>query len=169
MGLLDALGGQQSQQGGAMSPLMMALLGLLAYGAVKGRGGQSTTPGTSPDPGQESPGLPGILGSLGGLFSGGQQGGVLSGGLQELLDGFRQSGQGDKAESWVGSGPNKPIAPQEVGQAIGEDRTQWLMQQTGMSRDQLLSGLSAKLPEFVNELTPNGRVPTAQEASQLIH
>lgn len=166
MGLLDALGGQQPQ-GRAMPPLMTALLGLLAYSTTKGQ--SSPAGSTSQDPKAQRSGLPGFLEGLGGLLSGAPQGVALSGGLQDLLDCCRRSGHGDKAESWVASGPNEPIAPQEVAEAIGEDRTRWLTQQTGMSRDQLLSGLSALLPEFVNKLTPNGRIPTEQEADQLIH
>jgi uncharacterized protein YidB (DUF937 family) len=168
MGLLDALGGQQPQ-GGAMPPLMMALLGLLAYRTMKGQGSPPGSVGTSQDPNEESPALPGILGGLGGLLSGTPQGGALSAGLQDILNCFRQSGHGDKAESWIATGPNKPIAPQQVGEALGEDRVRWLMQQTGMSQDQLVSGLSAKLPELMDKLTPNGRLPTEQEAAQLIH
>lgn len=159
MGLLDALGGQQSQ-GANASPIMTALVGLLAYEATKNGAAPSTG---APQSG--NPGLPGILGSL---FSGTQNGGALSTGLQGLFDQFSQAGLGDKARTWISNGSNEPIAPQQVGQALGEDRLQWLTQQTGMSRDQLLSGLSAKLPQFIDKLTPNGRIPTEQEAAQII-
>ena len=89
-------------------------------------------------------------------------------GLQDLLNQFRQNGHGDKAESWVSGDANKPVAPHELEQALGEDRIQWLMHQTGLPRDQLLAGLSQELPQVVDKLTPNGRVPTEQEASSLL-
>jgi uncharacterized protein YidB (DUF937 family) len=149
MGLFDLQGG--GRRVGGMSPIKMGVLGLLAYKALKGKGG-----------------LAGILGSdksadpSGGPLSGG----ALSGGLKDLLDRFRQSGQDDKAQSWVAKGSNKPIAPQELEQTLGEERIQWLMEQTGLPRDELLSGLSSELPNTIDELTPDGRVPTDDELSQ---
>ena len=106
-------------------------------------------------------------GGLGGLLGGGAAGSVLSGGLNDLLKQFDQSGQGDVAKSWVGSGPNKTIAPGDLANALGTDRINQLMQVSGMSRDDLLNGLSQHLPGVVDQLTPGGRVPTEQEASQL--
>ena len=85
---------------------------------------------------------------------------MLSGGLKDLLDQFQQNGQGDKAKSWVERGPNKPVSPPELEQALGEERIAWLMQETGMSRQELLEGLSRELPQAVDELTPDGRVPS---------
>jgi uncharacterized protein YidB (DUF937 family) len=98
---------------------------------------------------------------------GGGGGGMLSGGLADLMKQFQHNGQGDKAESWVAGGPNKPIAPNELEQALGPERIDWLMQQTGMPRDQLLQGLSRELPQTVDRLTPQGRLPTEQEAHGL--
>jgi uncharacterized protein YidB (DUF937 family) len=95
-------------------------------------------------------------------------GGVLSGGLNDLLKQFQQSGQGDVAQSWVGTGPNKEISPDDLSKALGEDQIKTLMAHSGMSRDELISGLSQHLPELINQLTPNGRIPTEQEASRLI-
>lgn len=164
---------------GGMSPITMALLGVLAYRTMKGKGrladmlGRSqpggTAPGANPlggnagapDPGNAGGGLGGLLGGLGGLLGGGAAGGMLSGGLKDLLDQFQQSGQGDKAKSWVETGPNKPVSPSEMEKALGEERIAWLMQETGMSRQDLLDGLSRELPQAVDQLTPDGRVPAA--------
>jgi uncharacterized protein YidB (DUF937 family) len=77
----------------------------------------------------------------------------LGAGLKDLLDRFRQSGQEDKGQSWVAKGSNKPIAPQELGQTLGEERIQWLMEQTRLPRDELLSGLSNELPDAIDKLT----------------
>ena len=124
MGLLDVLNGMQNgprgpstpsaQSGGGMSPMTMAILGLLAWKAVKHlTGGQ---PGTSPAPAPSNAGAGGGLGDvlkggLGGLLAGGAAGSVLSGGLGDLLKQFQQNGQGDAASSWVSPGPNKSENP----------------------------------------------------------
>ena len=150
MGMLNSLGG--GRPGGGMSPVMMGLMGLLAYRTLKGKGRLADMLGT----GQSAAGTaanplsPGALGS----------------GLKDLLDRFRQSGHEDKAQSWVSTGPNKSIAPQELAQALGEERIQWLMEQTGLPREQLLSGLSGDLPAAIDKLTPNGRIPTDEELTR---
>ena len=164
---------------GGMSPITLALMGVLAYRTFKGKGRLADMLGRKPDDG----GMPGanpyggnagapdprnagggLGGLLGGLLGGGAAGGLLSGGLKDLLDQFQQNGQGDKAKSWIESGPNKPIAPTDLEQALGEERIAWLMQETGLSRQELLEGLSRELPQAVDQLTPDGRVPNAQEA-----
>ena len=103
---------------------------------------------------------------LGGLLGGGAAGSVLNGGLRNLLQGMEDNGQGDIAKSWVSTGENKPVAPGDLANALGADTLDTLSKQTGMPRDQLLSGLSQHLPELVNQLTPNGRLPTEHEASR---
>jgi uncharacterized protein YidB (DUF937 family) len=171
MGLLDILGGSGTSRGG-MSPLNMALMGVLAYRTMKGQGRLANilgmSPNASPQPQGEGSGILGGLGSLGGLLGGASAGSVLSGGLGDLLRRFEANGHGDKAQSWVATGANNPIAPGEMEEALGPERVQWLMQQTGMSKDELMSGLSAKLPQVVNRLTPEGRIPTAEEAERLV-
>lgn len=191
MGLMDVLNGMQNgprgqrdptRSGGGMSPITMAILGLLAYKAVKGMTGSqasSTTPSNTrvPPGGQpinvDAPGAGGGLGDLlqsglGGLLTTGAAGGIVSGGLSDLLKQFQQAGHGEVASSWIGTGPNKTISPNDLGSALGSDKINTLMAQTGMSRDQLLQGLSEYLPQVVDELTPQGRVPTAQEAERLL-
>jgi uncharacterized protein YidB (DUF937 family) len=189
MGLLDVLNGMQNgprgqrtpggaSSGGGMSPITMALLGLIAYKAVKSfsAGPASAAPaGPSGSPGANAGtqgsgvatgGLADLLkGGLGGLLAGGAAGGVLSGGLNDLLKQFQQTGQSDVAHSWIGSGPNKAISPNDLASALGADRINTLMAYSGMSRDDLLNGLSEHLPGVVDQLTPNGRLPTEQEAA----
>ena len=67
--------------------------------------------------------------------------------------------------SWVASGPNKQIAPPQLEQAIGPDVLQTLSQQTGLSREEILSRLSKNLPEAVDKYTPQGRIPSAADFS----
>ena len=182
MGLLDVLNGMQqgprgpsnpsAQSSGGMSPLTMAILGLLAWKAVKHLTGNQAgaTPAPTPSPanvnagGGMGGGLGDLLkGGLGGLLAGGAAGSVLSGGLNDLLRQFQQSGQGDAANSWVSTGPNKQISPDDLGRALGADQLNALSAQSGLSRDELLSGLSQHLPEVINHLTPDGRLPTENE------
>lgn len=191
MGLLDVLNGMQNGPRGqrdptassqGMSPLTMAVLGLLAYKAFKSFTGNqpsaetvgaprntqpASRPGGPPNAGMPGGGLGDLLsGGLGGLLTSGAAGSVLSGGLNELLKQFQQSGQGDVAKSWVGTGPNKSISPNDLAKTLRSDQIDTLMTQTGMSRDELIAGLSQVLPEVVDKLTPQGRVPTEQELSR---
>ncbi len=178
MGLLDVLNGMQNgprgpstssaQSGGGMSPMTMAILALLAYKAVKHvTGGSASTPAPTPAP--TTGGLGGSLGGgglgglLGGVLAGGAAGSVLSGGLGDLLKQFQQNGHGDTANSWVSPGPNKQIAPGDLANALGADQINGLMSQSGLSREDLLNGLSQHLPDVVNHLTPDGRLPTEDE------
>jgi len=94
-------------------------------------------------------------------LGGGGVGGLLSGGLGELVEKFKQGGQGETVDSWVGTGPNKQIAPSQVEQAIGPDVLDTLSKQTGLSREEILARLSRELPNAVDKYTPDGRLPTA--------
>jgi uncharacterized protein YidB (DUF937 family) len=177
MGLLDVLNGMQNgphgpshpstQSNGGMSPMTMAILALLAWKAVKHFSGSQ--PGTQPAPapvptGPSGGGLGNILaGGLGGLLAGGAAGGALTGGLGDLMKQLQQGGLGDAANSWVGSGSNKQVSPGDLSKALGADQLEQLSSQSGMSRDELLQGLSQYLPQVVDHLTPNGRLPTENE------
>jgi uncharacterized protein YidB (DUF937 family) len=190
MGLLDVLNGMQNgprgpstpsaQSSGGMSPMTMAILALLAYKAVKHVTGSPASP-SAPAPAPSSApggglggslgggglggGLGGLGGLLGGVLAGGAAGSVLSGGLGDLLKQFQQNGQGDTANSWVSQGPNKQIAPGDLANALGADQINSLMSQSGLSREELLNGLSQHLPDAINHLTPDGRLPTEDEIS----
>jgi uncharacterized protein YidB (DUF937 family) len=166
MGLLDGILGGGMRRSGGMSPITMALLGLLAYKTMKGKNLSDMFGGAT---GGQSGGLGGLLqGGLGGLLGGSAAGGILSGGLGDLLKQFQNNGLSDKADSWVSTGQNKPIQPPELERALGEERISWLMQQTGMTREELLTGLSQELPQVVDKLTPQGRIPTDQEAARMV-
>lgn len=171
-------------------PSMTALLGLLAVAGFQNRdkiaemlrGAGSSDPGI-PNQGDPQGGLGGLLGSLGGGspgtagqgvhqgglggllggLGGAGLGGLLGGGLGELVESFKEQGQGEVAESWVGTGPNKTIDPSRLEQAIGPEVLATLSQHTGLSREELLSRLSTTLPEAVDQLTPDGRLPDATE------
>jgi uncharacterized protein YidB (DUF937 family) len=184
MGLLDVLSGMQQgprgpstagKQRGAMSPMTMAILALLAWKAVKHLSGGQQQPGVTPvppsSPGPSSGGTAGgigdlLKGGLGGLLTGGAAGSVISGGLSDLLRQFEHSGQGEVSKSWVSTGPNKPISPDDLSRALGADQINALSAQSGLSRDELLRGLSEHLPQIIDHLTPHGRMPTESELSE---
>jgi uncharacterized protein YidB (DUF937 family) len=193
MGLLDVLNGMQNgprgpsdpnapSESGGMSPITMAILAVLGYKALKHfTGSQSeANPPSPPAPapgGTVNAGLPSsgggglsdlFKGGLGGLLAGGAAGSILSGGLGDLLNQLQQKGHGETAKSWVNPGPNKQIAPSDLADALGADQINALTAQTGLSRDELLAGLSQHLPEVVNHLTPDGRVPNESELSRLL-
>jgi uncharacterized protein YidB (DUF937 family) len=124
-------------------PSMTALLGLLAVAGYQNKDkiaewlgglGQQSAPGASgrSQSGTQSGGLAGVLEQLGGGLSGATPGGILSGGLAELVERFKQSGHGDTAESWVRTGPNHPVTPSQLQQAIGPDVLDTLSRQTGL-------------------------------------
>jgi uncharacterized protein YidB (DUF937 family) len=181
MGLLDVLNGMQNGPRGpsdpnakssGMSPMTMAILGLLAWKAVKhltagsGQPGAAPAPAPSPAGGGMGGGLGDILkGNLGGILGGAAAGSVISGGLGDLLKQLQQNGHGETANSWVSPGPNKQIAPNDLASALGADQINGLMSQTGLSRNDLLAGLSQHLPDVINHLTPDGRLPSDSELS----
>ena len=214
MGLADILTGMMNgPRGGAsgkgMSPIMIALLALLAHKAFKGRGGQAAPsggmgqtgrlpPGGTMSAGSSGGGLDDILGGLFGgkpgsipsgattgakpsgslsdLFPGGlgsvlggaAAGSVLSGGLGNIIKELQESGHGRVAQSWVGTGANEEIAPKDLANALSSDTLNTLSQHTGMSMNDLLAGLSQHLPDLIDQLTPNGRLPTEQEAARMV-
>lgn len=144
-------------------PSMTALLGLLAVAGYQHRDkiaemlgglGQSRPGGTGPS------GTGGFLNQLRESLGGASAGGLLGGGLDELVERFKQSGHGETAESWVGMGPNKPVTPPQLEQAIGPEVLETLSKQTGLSREELLARLSRELPDAVDKYTPQGRLPT---------
>jgi len=217
--------GSSAGTGTGMSPITMAILGLLAYKALKhvthytevpadgpspgggmpgsggapGRIGTTPSQGTAPSrttadtdtaprdsdmgrgwPGDVMPGggtatggtqtasgetgAPGSLsdlikGALGSLLAGSAAGGVMSGGLNDLLKQMQKQGFTDAADSWVGDGPNKTIPPGDLAKVLGADQIEAMMAQSGLSREELLDGLSRHLPEVVDRLTPDGQVP----------
>ena len=158
-------------------PSMTALLGLIAMAGYQNRdkisewlggmtgGGGAPAGGTSqgaPSAGGRAAGPAGLPGGLGGLLGGVQgqdPGGFLGGALGGLLEQFKGAGHGDVAESWVGKGENKPIAPPDLERAIGPDTLDSLSKQTGLPREEILSRLSKNLPDAVDRYTPDGRVP----------
>jgi uncharacterized protein YidB (DUF937 family) len=149
-------------------PSMLALLGLLAVAGYQHRDkiGEALkglqTPGAD---GTSQGGLAGMLGGLGDLLGGNGSKNVLTGGLGDLIDRFKSSGQAETADSWVNPDvPTRGLGPDEVAQAIGEENLSELSQRTGLSRQELLDRLATAIPETVDKMTPDGRMPTEDQA-----
>ena len=148
-------------------PSMTALLGLLAIAGYQNRekiaemlGGLGQNKAGADDQG----GIGGLLGQPG--LGGASAGGILSGGLGELADRFKQSGQGETAESWIKTGPNQPCTPAQLEQTIGPEVLDTLSKLTGLSRDELVTRLCRELPDAVDKYTPQGRLPMEGDFSR---
>jgi uncharacterized protein YidB (DUF937 family) len=150
-------------------PSMTALLGILAVAGYQNRDKLaemlgSMTSGSARAPGAENQPR-GQTGGLGDMFGGAGIVSVLSDGLRDLVERFRQAGQGETAESWVAQGPNRDVAPDQLESAIGADTLEALTKQTGLSREEILSRLTRELPSAVDKYTPEGRLP-AEDGAQ---
>ncbi|NEJ71824.1 DUF937 domain-containing protein [Rhizobium phaseoli] len=132
---------QNPQQGGAGAQQPGGLGGIL--GGLAGSGGG--------------------LGGLGGLLGGLSSGGIVSGGLGDLLKTFQQNGHGDKIDSWVKPGQNADIDDGQLAEALGPDVLNEIAQNTGLSHEEILGRLSRELPKAVDDLTPEGKLPTAED------
>jgi uncharacterized protein YidB (DUF937 family) len=154
-------------------PSMTALLGLLAIAGYQNRDklaemlgglkqGQSGAPGRQ----GSQVGLPAGLDNLLGGVGGAGVGGLLGGGLRDLVENFKRAGQGEAVESWVGRGPNKQVSPQHLEQAIGPEVLATLSRETGLSHEELLSRLTRELPQAVDKYTPEGRIPSEAELAR---
>ena len=109
--------------------------------------------------------LDAVAGAIGGAGGGGGQGDLMqlvmklvqdNGGLEGLVSKFQQGGLGDVVQSWISTGPNLPISPEQLGQALGPDT----LSQLGAGGQDLLGPLSQLLPLVVDGLTPGGQLPT---------
>jgi uncharacterized protein YidB (DUF937 family) len=142
-------------------PSMTALLAVLALAGYQNRDKLAEMLGGA---GGRRAGPPGEAGQAGGTAGGDVEpgiGGVLAGGIREIVDRFRAAGQGEAAESWVRTGPNRPVATDQLATALGPDTLETLARQTGLPREEILARLTRDLPEAVDRYTPEGRLPDA--------
>src|SRR4051794_23678754 len=162
MGLLDQVLGSVTgtQNTSSTSPLVKALMLLLAAKVFTSyTQSRSTAPHSTPGQPERSENSDTI------------QSGILKGapslqGLGTLLEPLTHKGLGGPVKSWVGSGENQPIAPDQLHTALGPEVVDQLEQQTGLPQNQLLGELSRILPQVVDKLTPHGRLPTQEEAQR---
>lgn len=145
MGYFDDAAKEAVPGGNIAKPLIIAA-GLLLAAKMFGGSKSEPAPAPAPSPADDHDEAGGLLGGLGGL-----------------LDKFRNAGQGDVADSWVGKGQNQPIEPGQLQNTLGPQTISDIAAKAGMSEQELLAQLSKVLPDLVDRLTPNGRIPTAQE------
>lgn len=145
------------------TPSLLALLGIAAVAGYQNRDKLGEMLGGASRDGSAGGGLGGLGGLLGSLGGGG-----LTGGLSELMERFGSAGHRDRAESWVGHGENQPVPVQDLASALGEETLDDLTRTTGLTRSEVLERLAQNLPETVDRLTPDGRVPTEDEARRLL-
>ena len=169
-GLDDLIGGlTKSGGGGGIDDLLGGLLG-----GGSGSGG-------------------GIDDLLGGILGGGSSGGsggakaggvnmgalvgalapvvivmIKSGGLQKIVQGFQQKGMGAQADSWVSTGGNAQVSGSDMRVGLGDDEVRQFAQEAGIPEDQAADVLAAVVPQVVNGLTPDGRVPSDDELEALL-
>jgi len=156
-------------------PSLLALLGLVAVAGYQNRDklrdmigdAQGGAAGLSPRQ-SGAAGSGGLLEEVGQMFGSGNSGRNLSESLGTLVDRFRDTGQGATADSWVSKEANRELQPDELERAIGNDTLAELSGKTGLSRAELVKRLTVALPETVNRLTPDGRLPSEVEAQRLI-
>ncbi|PBB89285.1 hypothetical protein CK215_28130 [Mesorhizobium sp. WSM3864] len=135
--------------GNITKPLMIALGALLVGKMLSGRSEEQPAEAQAPAP------TPAGTSADGGLL----------GGLGGLLDRLRDAGHGNVADSWVGTGQNRPINANDLGSALGPAVIREIAQRTGMNEQELLQQLSTALPGVVDKLTPNGQVPPQHQVT----
>ena len=137
MGLLDIVGGMLGGQGGAGG------LGDLA--AQLGQGGHGGAGGGQAE----------LLRMVLAMLANDGQGG----GLAALIQKFQAAGMGEQMNSWIGTGQNLPVSPEQMGQAFGQDEMSQLAERMGLSTGDLSAQMSQVLPQAVDHFTPGGQMP----------
>ncbi|MFT3987414.1 YidB family protein [Aestuariivirga sp.] len=140
-------------------PSLAALLGLLAIAGYQNRDKigellKGATGGAQPG-GSEGGLLGSAVKSVTDMFGG--QAPDVKGGISDVVDKFRNAGHGSAADSWVGTGANADVTPDQTASALGPDIIDALVKQTGLTRDELLKRLSQILPQAVDTMTPGGK------------
>ena len=172
MGLLDdllaGLGGQpsagrsmgqptnQPQAGGGMNQVMAALLPVV-IAMLASRGGGASQTGSGQVTNSTSGG--GLADMIGAVLGGSSGGGGGLGGLGAILARLQQAGYGEQANSWVSRGQNLPLPPDAMDQVFGGAGLAEIARRAGVSETDARRGLSQLLPEVVDHVTPDGRVP----------
>jgi uncharacterized protein YidB (DUF937 family) len=133
--------------GGNLATPIAVAVGALILGKMFGGGSKPAPAPAAPTPAPAQP-----------LPTNAPAGSIL-GGLTDLI-GKLTAGGVPQANSWIAHGPNEPVQPGQLGSALGQNVLAELSQRTGMSQQELLSQLSTVLPQIINHMTPNGRMPT---------
>src|SRR5512135_1934648 len=109
-------------------------------------------------------------GLAGKLFGGGDKNALMesiiglindpqTGGLAGLAQTLKDKGLGDVVSSWISTGKNLPVSADQITQALGSDQIQQISKNAGVSQEEASKGLASLLPEIIDKLTPDGKVP----------
>jgi uncharacterized protein YidB (DUF937 family) len=90
------------------------------------------------------------------------------GGVEGLARIFQQRGLGQEADSWIGTGQNRPITPDQLTQALGSQRVESLASQLGLGKIAGAAAIAALLPVLIDKLTPDGRAPQTASLGGLL-
>ena len=91
-----------------------------------------------------------------------------TGGLGSVLSSLQSSGMGDVVSSWIGTGANKSISPDQLKSALGPDKLAQFAKQAGVSGGDASSALAGLLPGLVDKLSPDGKLPDAQGLESML-
>lgn len=116
-------------------------------------------------------------GLTGKLFSGGDKSKLFesimglinnpqTGGLSGLAQIFKDKGLGNVISSWVSTGKNLPVSPDQIKNVLGPDQIQQISDNVGVSQEEASKGLASLLPEIIDKLTPEGKVPESDMLAQ---
>jgi uncharacterized protein YidB (DUF937 family) len=108
---------------------------------------------------------------------GGTQGGLVEhvmglinnpdiGGLPGLISKFEKGGLSDVVSSWVGTGANAPVSGEQITNTLGADKIKEIASKLGISDGQVSGGLASLLPQIIDKLTPDGKVPDGNSLEQ---
>jgi uncharacterized protein YidB (DUF937 family) len=130
---------------------------------LRGLAGAGTTTG-APQRAPQQQGGSDLLHSIFDMLGGGQGAPQAApqtsgGGLSDIIRGFQDRGLGDAVSSWIGTGENQAVTPDQVQQGLGRERVQEVAQRSGLSMEAVLPMLAAALPMVIDALTPKGQVP----------
>lgn len=89
-----------------------------------------------------------------------------SGGLGGLMQAFKDKGLGDIMSSWISTGKNLPISPDQLRSVLGSGKIQEIAQGLGIDPSKVTAGLTKILPQVVDKLTPQGSVPGQDALSE---
>jgi uncharacterized protein YidB (DUF937 family) len=148
---------------GALAALLPIVIAMLAnrnsQRSGAGGGGLGDLLGQALGSGRGGGGLGDILGQV----LGGGSSGASAGGLGSVLDKLKQGGYSQHAQSWVGTGQNQSLPPGAIRDVFGRGGLAMIAEQAGLSEDEASAGLAQLLPEVINHVTPQGRVPEGDE------
>ncbi len=89
-----------------------------------------------------------------------------SGGLQGLIQTFKEKGLGDAMSSWISTGENQPVSGGQIQHALGGNFIQQIAEKLGSSGSEVSGGLANLLPQIIDKLTPNGSLPESDQLNQ---